>query len=69
MKANIFPIGLTIIAIVTFTAMYFFPYLILGIFTAMTLFTVIFTGYCIHEAENAPKADQDFDVKFRRDEE
>ncbi len=68
MKA-IFPIGLTVIGLTTIALMYFLPFLILGIFVVSVIVTAIFIGYVVNESENTPESDQDFDVKFRKENE
>jgi hypothetical protein len=64
---KLFPIGLTLIGVITIALMYFFPILILWIFLVMEAISFAFTWYIIKTAENAPKADQDFDTKFREE--
>jgi len=64
---KVFPVGLIIIWVVSICLFYMFPKIIFYIFTACVIVSGVFLGIIIYRSENAPESDQDFDVKFRKE--
>jgi len=67
MKANVFIIGMVIIAAITITLFIIFPLHMIVTISIMGAIAMVFAYVSGRLAKDAPKHDQDFDVKFRRD--
>ena len=68
MTANVFIIGMVVIAAITITLFIIFPLHMIVTLSVMGAIAMVFAYVSGRWAKDAPKHDQDFDVKFRRDE-
>lgn len=67
MTANVFIIGMVIIAAITITLFIIFPLHMIVTISIMGAIAMVFAYVSGRLAKDAPKHDQDFNVKFRRD--